>query len=129
MTTRSGLPIAASLVEAAESLERATGGAEVRAAVRDGLLGLEHHLDTLARELAREPSAQGALEPALRPKAEKVEAKLRSLLVTAWAMLVLNDEQLGELTQAKALAKDLRSADHADIALVFDQLLGMHALD
>ena len=36
-----------SLEFAAEGLDTAATGAEVRAAIRDGLLGLEYHLDTL----------------------------------------------------------------------------------
>jgi hypothetical protein len=122
-------PVAGSLLAAAHELEQARSGADVRVAVRDGLLGLEYHLDTLARELAQDPGKPGAIEPGLRPRAERVEAKLRNILLDAWAMLVLTDEQLGALEPARALARSLRAADHQEIALVFDALLSPQALD
>jgi len=116
--------IVKSLLSTAAALEDARTGPEVRMTIRDGLLGLEHHLDTLARELAR-----GAFEPQLRARAERVEAELRSLLETAWTMLMLTDQELGKLDKAHALARDLRAVGREDIALVFDQLLAPQALD
>lgn len=124
-----GHRIVTSLLSTAAALEDARTGYEVRTTIRDGLLGLEYHLDTLARELARNPAAPGAFEPATRPRAERVEASLRSLLVTAWEMLMLTDDELGNLRLAQALARDLRAAAQEDIALVFDQLLTPAALD
>lgn len=121
--------VAQSLLDAAGSLERATSGVGVRAAVRDGLLGLEYHLDTLAKELARDPAAPNAFEPALRGRAEHVEATLRGLLVSAWAMLVLTDEELGKLEQARSLAQELRAVEHDEVTLVFDQLLSPQGID
>lgn len=121
--------VAESLLKSAETLGRASTATEVRTAVKDGLLGLEYHLDTLAQELARDPAAPGAFEPAFRGRAEKVEATLRELLVAAWAMLALNDEQLGTLERARALAKQLRAVEHDEVKLVFDQLLAPQGID
>lgn len=118
-----------SLLTTAERLEQASSGFEVRGAVRDGLLGLEYHLDTLARELARDPNQAGAFEPALRHRALKVESTLRALMVNAWELLVMTDTQLGEPTVAADLAKELRAAEHEEISLVFDQLLTPQAID
>ncbi len=118
-----------SLEFAAEGLDTAATGAEVRAAIRDGLLGLEYHLDTLARELQKDPAAPGALEPTLRNRAEHVEKSLRDLLVQAWQYLMKTDEELAEAGVGKTLARQLRAADRAEIALVFDQLLAPQGLD
>lgn len=118
-----------SLLTTAERLEQATSGFEVRGAVRDGLLGLEYHLDTLARELARDPNQAGAFEPSLRHRALKVESTLRALMVNAWELLVMTDSQLGEPAVAADLAKQLRAAEHEEISLVFDQLLTPQAID
>lgn len=81
-----------SLETAARILEAASAGHEVRAALRDGLLGVEYHSDTLAKELAKDPASPRAFEPALRGRAERVEANLHNLLVTAWELLTLSDE-------------------------------------
>jgi hypothetical protein len=121
--------IVASLLATAAALEDARTGPEVRMTVRDGLLGLEYHLDTLARELARGPESDGPFEPAFRRRAETVEATLRSLLVAAWGMLMLTDEELAKADRARTLAHDLRRAAHEDIALVFDRLFAPQALD
>jgi hypothetical protein len=123
----SGSRIVGSILSTAAALEDAQSGAEVRATVRDGLLGLEYHLDTLARELSKDGA--GPFEPSLRRRAEKVEATLRSLLVEAWGMLMLTDEELGGLERARSLANDLRKAGREDIALVFDRLMSPEALD
>ncbi len=129
MTDQPDNRVVDSLLAAAQRLEQAKSGFDVRGAVRDGLLGLEYHLDTLARELARDPSHEGAFEPALRQRAVRVESTLRSLMVRAWELLVMNDEELGRPEHARALAKELRAAEHAEISLVFDQLLSPQAID
>lgn len=118
-----------SLELAARLVESARTGPEVRTALRDGLSGVEYHLDTLAKELARDPATPGAFDPALRSRAEHVEANLRSLLVAAWELQRLGDDDLADAPQRAALAKALRSAETAEIALVFDQLLAPQALD
>ncbi len=118
-----------SLELAARLVESARTGPEVRTALRDGLSGVEYHLDTLAKELARDPATPGAFDPALRSRAEHVEANLRSLLVAAWELQRLGDDDLAKAPQRAALAKALRSAETAEIALVFDQLLAPQALD
>lgn len=118
-----------SLETGARMLEGANTAAEVRAALKDGLSGVEYHLDTLAKELAKDPSVAGAFEPALRSRAEKVEANLRDLLVEAWGMLTLTDSELATTSKRAALVKSLRAAETAEIALVFDQLLVPQGID
>lgn len=118
-----------SLHYGADALERAETGAEVRSAIRDGLLGLEYHLDTLARELQRDPAHPGAIDPAMRPRAERVEETLRGLLLKAWEMLAETDTVLAASGRAREFAAELRAADSAEIALVFDRLLTPNALD
>ncbi len=129
MTEERTARVADSLLKSAEGLEQASTATDVRVAVRDGLLGLEYHLDTLAKELARDPADPGAFEPALRGRAQKVEATLRGVLVSAWAMLVLKDEELGTLEHANALAKQLRAVEREEVKLVFDQLLMPEGID
>lgn len=118
-----------SLETAARMLESAQAGHEVRAALRDGLLGVEYHSDTLAKELAKDPAEPGAFEPVLRARAEHVEANLRNLLVTAWQMLALSDDELATAPGRAALVRALRAAETAEIALVFDQLLTPEGID
>ena len=118
-----------SLETAARMLESARAGNEVRAALRDGLLGVEYHSDTLAKELARDPASPGAFEPALRSRAEHVEANLHGLLVNAWELLTLSDDELAATPRRTALVKALRAAETAEIALVFDQLLVPEGID
>jgi hypothetical protein len=118
-----------SLETAAQMLEAARAGHEVRAALRDGLLGVEYHSDTLAKELAKDPASPGAFEPALRGRAERVEANLHSLLVTAWELLTLSDDDLATTPLRATLVKALRAAETAEIALVFDQLLTPEGID
>ena len=118
-----------SLETAARMLESAHAGHEVRAALRDGLVGVEYHSDTLAKELAKDPAEPGAFEPALRGRAEHVEAGLHSLLVSAWELLTLSDEELAVTPRRGALVKALRAAETAEIALVFDQLLAPEGID
>ena len=129
MTAQNANRVVESLLTTADRLEQTTNGFEVRAAVRDGMLGLEYHLDTLARELARDPNQTGAFEPELRGRALKVESALRALLVRAWDLLAMTDVALDEPGLAVNLARDLRAAEHAEISLVFDQLLSPQAID
>ena len=118
-----------SLEIAARLLEAAATGPDVRAALRDGLSGLEYHSDTLARELAKDPAATGAFEPALRGRAERVQTNLHALLVSAWELLTLTDDELATTPRRATLVKALRAADTAEIALVFDQLLAPEGID
>jgi hypothetical protein len=83
-----------SLLRAAEELDAARSAAEIRGAIRTGLFGLEFQLDTLAKELALDPGAPGALEPVVLNRARAVEATLRSLLIEGWALLTVADVEL-----------------------------------
>jgi hypothetical protein len=129
MATASVERIGPSLLRAAEALEQAHTGAEVRLALREGFPSLEYHLDTLARELARDPGSPGALDPALHARAVVVEAELRGLLVRAWRLGTHPDVVLDDLTGSKALARAIRNAQHQDMDLVIENLTDRGALD
>jgi hypothetical protein len=129
MMNERGRPIVESLLYAAGQLERASTGADVRAAVRDCALALEYHLDTLAKELNADPSSARAIEPSLIPRARSVEASLKQLLLTCWEFLARNDIELGDLPRARDLARQLRDAGHEDIELVFASLSLPQGLD
>lgn len=129
MVEERGRRIVESLLVAAEQLEKATGGGDVRAAVRDCALALEYHLDTLAKDLNADPASSRAVEPALVARARTVETRLKELLLTCWEFLARSDAELGDLDRARALATRMRDAGHEDIDLVFAQLLLPQGLD
>jgi hypothetical protein len=118
-----------SLLRAAEELDAARSAAEIRGAIRTGLFGLEFQLDTLAKELALDPGAPGALEPVVLNRARAVEATLRSLLIEGWALLTVVDVELETQTGAQKLARDLRSAASRDLEMVFDHLFSPQGID
>lgn len=118
-----------SLETAASMIESAVDAQKLRAALRDGLSGVEYHSDTLAKELAKDPSSPGAIDPGLRNRAEHVEAGLRALLVTAWGLLRLDDAYLASSPQRAGLVRALRAAETAEVALVFDQLMAPQGID
>lgn len=118
-----------SLELAARMIEAAGSGAELRSALRDGLSGVEFHSDTLAKELAKDPADPRALDPALRPRAQRVADGLHALLVTAWELLTLSDEELAATPKRAALVKALRAAESAETALVFDHLMAPQGID
>ncbi|MCC7088663.1 MAG: hypothetical protein M9925_03625 [Chloroflexi bacterium] len=129
MSEERGRRIVQSLLYAAEQLEGASSGPDVRAAVRDCALALEHHLDTLAKDLNADPSSIHAIEPALIPRARNVEAGLKQLLLTCWEFLARNDTELGDFARARDFARQMRDAGHEDIDLVFASLLLPQGLD
>ncbi|MCL4241752.1 MAG: hypothetical protein KJ048_10395 [Dehalococcoidia bacterium] len=129
MSEERGRRIVESLLFAAEQLEAAASASDVRGAVRDCALALEHHLDTLARELNADPSSIRAIEPALVSRARNVEGGLKRLLLTCWEFLARNDADLGDLARARAFAQQMRDAGHEDIDLVFAGLLLPQGLD
>ncbi len=129
MSEERGRRIVESLLVAAQQLEGAASGADVRAAVRDCALALEYHLDTLAKDLNADPSSSRAIEPALIPRARNVEADLKQLLLTCWEFLARNDTELGDVASARDFARQMRDAGHEDIDLVFASLLLPQGLD
>lgn len=129
MSEERGRRVVESLLVAAVQLEQASSGSDVRAAVRDCALALEHNLDTLARELNADPASGGAIEPSLVPRARAVESRLKNLLLTCWEFLKRNDAELADLGRARDLARQMREAGHEDIDLVFAHLLLPQALD
>lgn len=129
MSEERGRRVVESLLVAAEQLEGAASAADVRGAVRDCALALEHHLDTLAKELNADPSSLRAIEPALVPRARNVEGGLKRLLLTCWEFLARNDAELGDLARARDFAHQMRDAGHEDIDLVFARLLLPQGLD
>jgi hypothetical protein len=129
MSEERGRRIVESLLVAAEQLEGAAAGADVRGAVRDCALALEYHLDTLAKDLNADPSSVRAIEPALIPRARNVEAGLKQLLLTCWEFLARTDGELGDLARAREFARQMRDAGHEDIDLVFASLLLPQGLD
>ncbi len=129
MIEERGRKVVESLLVAATQLEDARSGSDVRAAVRDCALALEYNLDTLARELAADPSSGNALDPPLMPRARAVESRLKQLLLTCWEFLARDDAEIGDLPRARDFARQMREAGHDDIELVFAQLLQPQGLD
>ncbi len=129
MIEERGRRVVESLLVAATQLEEARSGGDVRAAVRDCALALEHNLDTLARELNADPASSHAIEPPLMPRARAVESRLKQLLLTCWEFLARNDAEIGDLAHARDFARQMREAGHEDIDLVFAQLLQPQGLD
>ncbi|GMV85185.1 MAG: hypothetical protein AMXMBFR80_10410 [Dehalococcoidia bacterium] len=129
MSEERGRRIVESLLVAAQQLESATSGSDVRAAVRDCALALEFHLDTLAKELNADPASGRGFEPALANRARAVEGRLKQLLLTCWDLLARDDAELANLPRAREFARQMREAGHEDIDLVFSHMLLPQALD
>lgn len=129
MSEERGRRMVESLLFAAQQLEGATSGGDVRGAVRDCALALEFHLDTLAKELSADPASGRGFEPALSNRARAVEARLKQLLLTCWEFLARGDAELGDLPRAREFAGQMRDAGHEEIDLVFSHLLLPQGLD
>jgi len=124
-----GRRVVDSMLEAADVLERAHSGAAVRAAIRDVSLALEYRLDTLAQELAADPTRDGSIDPSMFGQATSVEMALKGMLVDCWALLRLGDVELSNREAALRFAARVRKAASMEIGLVFSQLTAPQGID
>jgi hypothetical protein len=108
-----------SLLAAANELDGAgrASGAVQAAALRDTAAAIEHHLDTLSKELNH---GAGRMPARLRPMGREIEAQLRTLLVRCWEAERARRDRHEDIAPLHDLARDLRATASEDLHMVFE---------
>jgi hypothetical protein len=113
--------VSESLLKAAADLDAASDERDAaHRALTSGAQALEYHLDTLSAQLR---TGEDAIEPRLRPAANRLEGELQRLLADCWAA----ERRLagGETPSALALgalAASIRKAASEELDMVFEAL-------
>lgn len=118
-------PVQASLLRAAAFLDAAADQPEQRPeALRQASLAIEHHLDTIARELSRR-----SIEPRLQGRAAEIEQRLKGTLAQVWHVEAALTSGAAHTAAFQELAKTVAEIADDEIDLVFEQLRDVGAMD